>query len=315
MTAFARTYVAIQTRWAAAGAAGTLLVHLRLLRPTTRLWLDTITPIAALMALTGGAPRLATVVLFILAMNLIHAAAHIFNDLEDAETDRRSSELLRASRPLAQESLSRRTAATEGWCLAALGVGLAFAMTPLFGLFILLLTGMTLMNELPPVRVQSRTYLAQVYTTLGLTGLMLAAAYVVKDAQLARATPFLLFIVIYLGLAETLVKDVRDVDNDAVGGKLTTAVKYGASRAAGWAVSAYALAAFSWFWFCFSYGHLRVLPLSVATVVLAGWIAYTAVASRQLQRTFSKSTCVRLHQGSVLVFTCLNIAAILAIAV
>jgi 4-hydroxybenzoate polyprenyltransferase/chlorophyll synthase/homogentisate solanesyltransferase/geranylgeranylglycerol-phosphate geranylgeranyltransferase len=252
-------------------------------------------------------------VLFIVAMNLIHASAHIFNDLEDVETDRHSSELLRRSRPLAQGSITRHTATVEAVALAVVGVALGFVIAPLFGLFITLLTGITLMNELPPVRVQSRTYMAQIYTTVGLAALMLALAYIVKDAQLGRAAPFLLFVVLYLGLGETLVKDVRDVDNDALGGKLTTAVKYGASRAVAWAVPAYVLAGGAWAWFCLSYGHLRVLPLVLASAVLVGWTIYTGLAARQLRQAFSKATCVRLHQGSVLVFTCLNVAAIAAI--
>jgi 4-hydroxybenzoate polyprenyltransferase len=319
MAALIQAYSQVQARWAGAGSAkggpfGAILVHCRLLRPTTRLWLDTIMPLAIFMALADGAPRIQTVVLFVVTMNLIHAAAHIFNDLEDVETDRHSSELLRRSRPLAQGAIARSTAMAEGIGLAAGGVALSFVISPVFGLIVLALTGVTLMNELPPVRVQSRTYMAQVYTTLGLAALMPALAYTVRDAQLGRAAPFLLFVVLYLGLGETLLKDVRDVDNDALGGKLTTAVKYGAGAAAGWAVPAYLLAGGAWAWFCLSYGHLQAIPLLLASAALGGWILYTARAALQLRRTFAKVTCVRLHQGSVLVFTCLNVAAIVAIA-
>jgi 4-hydroxybenzoate polyprenyltransferase len=312
-------YSGLQLRWAAAGAAGegragVVLAHLRLLRPTTRLWLDTIMPIAVFMVLADGSPDAATLVMFIVVMNLIHASAHIFNDLEDVEADRNSSELLRASRPLAQGSIARRTAIIEGAALAVLGVGLSFVIAPLFGVFLLALTAITLMNELPPVRVQSRTYMAQVYTTAGLACLMLALAYVVDGAKLADAAPFLLFVATYLGLGETLVKDVRDIDNDKIGGKVTTAVKYGAAVATAWSVPAYLVAAGAWAWFCFSYPGLAAWPLVLASAALAGWIGYSAFAARALAHGFSKSICVSLHRGSVLVFTTINVAAILAIA-
>jgi 4-hydroxybenzoate polyprenyltransferase len=312
-------YAGLQRRWAAAGTrsdgiVGVVLVHLRLLRPTTRLWLDTIMPIAVFMALSGGHPEISTMAMFIVVMNLIHASAHVFNDLEDVEADRNSSELIRASRPLAQGSISRRTATIEGAVLAILGVGLSFVIAPVFGLIIVALTGVTLMNELPPVRVQSRTYMAQIYTTVGLACLMAAIAYIIDDAELWRATPFLLFISTYLGLGETLVKDVRDVDNDRLGGKVTTAVKYGAGVATAWSVPAYLIAAGAWCWFCLSYGGLTVWPLLLASATLAGWIVYSGLAAIRLGREFSKPTCVRLHRGSVVVFTCLNVAAILAIA-
>jgi 4-hydroxybenzoate polyprenyltransferase len=309
MSALAGTFTNVQHRWATAGTA-----PLRLLRPSTRLWLDTIMPIAVLFVLDNGHPPLITVVLFVAMMNLVHAAAHVLNDLQDVETDRRSSEILRASRPIATGAISETAAKRAAAVFVVAGIAAAFAIEWYFGLIALVFTGIVVMNEIPPVRVQSRGYTAQLYTTVGVAAFLLSVRSIAHGASLSAALPFVVFVATYLGLAETLVKDVRDVDNDREGGKLTTAVKHGPAHSTRLAVLAYVIAAGGWAWFAAAYPGLVAWPIVLGSASLFAWTVYTAVAARILSRRFSKPVCVSLHQGSELTFTILNVATILAIA-
>ena len=58
----------------------------------------------------------------------------------------------------------------------------------------------------------------------------------------------------------------------------------------------------------------EVHRVAVASAILAVWFVYTAVAARELDRRFSKTVCISLHAGSILVFTCVNLATIAAVA-
>lgn len=307
----------IESRWAAAGLTGPTLMrgvvnHVRMIRPATRLWLDTIMPITVLTVASGGRPPLRETVLFILSMNLIHIGATIFNDLSDIETDRHSTEVLRRTRPIARGAISARLATAEAVVAVVVGTALSYAVAVWFGVAITVLALLTLLHELPPIHVQSRTVVTQLYTTLGLAGLIFAIEFVVPEPPLRTAIPYGLFVVVYLGLCETLVKDVRDVDNDTIGGKLTTSVRYGADRATTAAGVAYLVALVCWVVFV---SGIQPLPWSLVavTVVIGAWAGFVLWAGRQLRRQFDKATCIVLHRGSEIVFTLANLSILLVL--
>ena len=164
------------------------------------------------------------------------------------------------------------------------------------------------------MRAQGRPILGQIAGLAGVAGILAGIASAVDFEGLTDAGPYLLFVTVYMGLAEMLVKDIRDVDNDAAGGKITTAVRYGAARAAAIAAATYLVTAGLWAWFVHTYSGFRPAAVAVASAILAVWFVYTAVAARELDRRFSKTVCISLHAGSILVFTCVNLATIAAVA-
>jgi 4-hydroxybenzoate polyprenyltransferase len=303
----------VETRWArvgtGAGPLNAVGAYLRLIRPTTRLWLDSLLPFTVLVAACRGWPDPRTAALLIVTMNTVHLAATIFNDIEDVEIDKASTEVVRRHRPIASGAIPVRTARTVA--IAALVVGLvcAFLQTMLFGVAVVVLAGITVVHEIPPFRVQSKTMLAQVYTALGLMLGMLAFIYLLVPDPAPASILFGAFVAVYMGLGETLVKDIRDVDNDAKGGKKTTAVKYGVAPATRAAFCAYTLALIAWSSYAW-FGELPTLVAALGAVALLAWAAWVLTAERILRTRFVKAVCIWLHKGSVLVFVAANAAVL-----
>lgn len=292
--------------------SGTLLdvvaAHIRSVRPSTRLWLDTVMPVAVIAVLTDGEIPWRTAVVAVLAMNLIHIGATLLNDVKDGETDRGSTEILRRTRPIATGAIAPRHALIEAVICVLVGVVVTIFARWQLTVAAAALAVLIAQHELPPIRTQSRPIISQVAGLIGLAGIVGAIVLAVGSTPRAHAWPYLLFVVVYLGIGEMLAKDVRDADNDAAGGKLTTAVKFGSARATAAAAVAYAVATGCWLWF------IAAAPpgvaagwLLVGAVLLLGWVVWSVNTARLLGQRFEKSVARRLHRGSALVFCVVNL--------
>jgi 4-hydroxybenzoate polyprenyltransferase len=306
----------VESRWARVGTgsgfAHTIGAYLRLTRPTTRLWLDTLMPFAVLVAATGGRPDARTAILLIVAMNTIHVGATVINDIQDVETDRSSSEAVRRNRPIACGAISVRTARTLAIVSVVVGIACAFFTSVLFGAIVVGLTAMTVLNEVPPLHVQTRTVLAQAWTTIGLLAFMFAIIYVLVPHPVAGAALFGVFGAVYLGLCETLVKDIRDTDNDTKGGKVTTAVKFGAAAATAAAGLANLLSSAVWLGYAFT-GELPAVWAGLCAACLLAWTVFVFAAANALRQRFIKPLCIWLHKGSVLIFAAVNLMTVIGL--
>ena len=291
-----------------------VLAHIRTARPTTRLWFDTIMPLTVMLVLTRGALPVRNAMLFLLTMNLVHLAATFFNDVQDAAIDRRSSEVLRRTRPIATGVIPRRLALLEAGIITAVAVFVSALIGWKLALLCVVISGLIALHELPPLRTQSRPILSPVAGVIGLAAILLSIVTAAGVGVGGRSLPFLIYVAIYMGLAEMLVKDIRDVDSDAAGGKTTTAVRYGPARATRIAAVAYLVAAVPWAWFVVTYPVAYRPALWVGSVVLGAWIVATAAAARRLQQGFAKEICRFLHRGSVTVFTLVNLTVIAAVS-
>jgi 4-hydroxybenzoate polyprenyltransferase len=301
--------------WGAEGGSvlDLVLAHVRTLRPWTRLWFDTLTPLALIVVLTGWDPPWGRAWLFVAVMNLIHGAATLLNDLQDVESDRASEELLRRTRPIARGVLSRRLVWWEIAVMTGLALLLAASMGwASFALWVVVCL-LIAAHELPPVRTQSRPVLAQVVglaMAFAIFGALIAA-FGVDDA--GTTVPYLVFVSLYISLAGTLVKDLRDIDSDAEGGKTTTAVAYGAAKTAALAAAAYLLAAIPWLWFVLAADGVRhEWLLWVASGLLLAWGATTAGLSRRFRRVAGQAERRFVHRGAIVVLSLINLAVILA---
>lgn len=290
-----------------------LLAHVRTLRPWTRLWFDTLTPLALITVLAGGRFDWGRAWLFVLIMNLVHGAATLLNDLQDIESDRASEELLRRTRPIATGALPRGLVRAEIAIMTVAALALAAWLGTASFLLWILVCALIAAHELPPIRTQSRPVLAQVVgvgMALAIFGAVIAVFGVHRGGT---ATPFLVFVSLYISLAGTLVKDLRDIDSDAQGGKTTTAVAYGASKTAALAAGAYLLSLIPWVWFAAS---ARAAPhgwlLWAAGALLLAWGATTAGLSRRFRRGSGQAARRFVHRGAIVVLSAINLAVILA---
>ncbi|RKT55149.1 UbiA prenyltransferase family protein [Saccharothrix australiensis] len=313
----ARAYVAVTSgyaRWGVRGGwSGALLSQVRVIRPVTRLWFDAVLPWTVITVLTGGHPPLRETLLAIAVMVLIHASLTIVNDVQDRDSDHRSAEPLRSLRPVTRGAIPLRSAYAEAAVLGLLGIAAAFALWWLVGVLAVVITAIVLQHELPPVRTQGRPLLGQLAGVVGLVLITGLLAVAVRTAPGAQAVPYLLFVTAYMGVAEMLVKDIRDVDNDEAAGKNTTAVRYGPVRATRAATAAYTVAAACWLWFA-AVNDLLATPVAlVAAAVLVGWVGYTVWAANSLAARFGKGVCISLHTGSIGTFTAVNLGTLAAL--
>ena len=318
MASIGGAYRAVTGRYATWGVRGRpfdpALAQVRLFRPATRTWFDVVMPLSIMTVLGAGPPAPLTAVLFVVAMVLTHWGLTIVNDLQDLDTDAGSTEPIRALRPLTRGVIPPRTAVAEAAVILVAGVGLAFAVSVATGIVFAVMTLLTLQHELPPARTQSRPVVSQLAGVLGLVVIIGAIGTAVGFDHLYDALPYLVFVAVYMGVAEMLVKDIRDVDNDGAAGKNTTAVRYGAATATRYATLAYLAALGAWLWFALTYPQLPAWTGLGGAAVLAVWIAYTVYASGVLRDRFVKGICISLHVGSIAAFTCVNLLILAGLA-
>lgn len=306
-------YAGLEARWADFSTTGPswrslLLAHFRFARPSTRLWLDVLVPVAFMTTITAGDPDIRSVVFFCLTMACGHAAGNMLNDVEDRETDRRSSEPLRSKRPVAIGLISPRTAKIEAGVYTAIAAVSALLVSWYFLLIMFVMGLIVAFHEMGEKRVQTKPLVSNLYATGGMVVLWLGAASVAGDVQWDVAAAYILLMAVYLGPAHSLVKDIRDADNDEAGGKITTSVKYGASVAARYASWSYVAVVPAWALLVFTCDFLPAWAIAAGSAVLVLWIAYTFVAARRLEAGFDKRTAINLHQGSMWTFSLMSIA-------
>ncbi|MGD9485846.1 UbiA family prenyltransferase [Streptomyces sp. TRM70308] len=311
LAATARLYQTVTRRYAHWGTRPGPLApvgnQLRLVRPMTRTWFDAIMPLTVMTVLARGWPEARPAALMIASLVLTHAALTVVNDLMDLDTDAASSEPMRFQRPLVRGVYTRRTAIAEAVLLFLAGSACAFAASLPGGIVLTALALVALQHELPPARTQSRPVISQLAGVIGLVAIIGATGTVPGFDHLAAALPYLLFVAVYMGVAEMLVKDIRDVDNDGATGKNTTATRYGSAAATGYATLAYSAALGAWLWFAFTSPPTAAWAAYAATAVMVCWIGYTLYARAVLHRHFVKGVCVSLHVGSIGVFTTVNV--------
>jgi len=317
-----RTKLRLPVGWYVEWGTGTsgrlrqLKAHVREARPSTRLWMDIMLPLAVIAAVTNGDPPWRVTVLFVLAMLLLHYAATLLNDVQDAETDRHSDELLRRTRPIAFGTIPRRVAIIEIGACSLLGIAVATLVSWQLGVACAVLILLVSQHELPPLRTQSRPLLSPVAGLIGLAGIAFCICLAVSTVPDLAGYLFILFVVTYLGAAEMLVKDVRDVANDAQGGKQTTSVKYGAGRSAWLALGAYAAATACYVGYVgvtFAREPLVGAGLAVGILILLTWAALVVRIAVGLGRPRARPTLGRqLHRGSVITFSTVSFVVIAA---
>ena len=310
----------LEARWADISSRrdrrGVLLGHFRFARPATRLWLDVIVPAAFMITITGGDPNVLAIVLFCVAMGCGHAAGNMVNDIADRESDRRSKELVKARRPVAVGLISPRMAKIEAIVYLVVAAVTAVTLAALVSwVYLALIAAMALLvafHELGDSRVQTMPLVSNLYAVPAMVVLWLAAASVAGEVQWDVAAAYILLMAVYLGPAHSLIKDVRDADNDEAGGKVTTSVKYGAGTAARYSAWSYVAVAPSWA-LLLSTLDLPLWAAAAGSGVLAVWIVYVFAGARRLRLGFDKRTAVRLHRGSM--WTIVGLSAALAVGV
>lgn len=236
--------------------------HLVLVRPLQLFWLDIVAGFSGAVVLLQGFPDFSYVMFFFVISLLADAGACTFNDIADIEVDSKSIES-RRFRPLVVGIVSVRSAWIQGLLLYCLSAFLAFFINPTFFLLTILMLVWAFQYSFPPLRLAGRPYISQVYWIVFVClWIALLTSYLELPfiESIFNIFPYMLYMMLYLCLGETIAKDIRDWDNDKSAGKNTTTVAIGPARASNWSFVLGFLGCLAWFWAAISYQlHLFVI--------------------------------------------------------
>jgi 1,4-dihydroxy-2-naphthoate octaprenyltransferase len=282
--------------------------HFLIMRPIQLLWLDVFVGFASYAVIARSVPNL-HFLLFILCSLLSDAGACTLNDIGDVESDRLSSESSRNFRPMVKGTVRRRAATIQAYLLFLAGLGLALYLDIFVFIFALALVVISHQYSIKPLKMNGRPVISQLFW-VGFAVLYYCAvsAYLIRYADVSfgdvlNGLYFLSVMVLFLALAETLAKDLRDLENDRDSGKRTTTVFIGARWSA---ILSFGLSSAGLILWSFPYYGLYDTPYHLLIpigLVVIGWITLSFLICRSISIRYSKKRARQLHIGYLLTLT------------
>ncbi|UCC92453.1 MAG: prenyltransferase [Thermoplasmata archaeon] len=300
-----------------ASLAGKVMGHIRLARPAQLIWLDICLSLCIFVGIVGEMPP-AFYLWFVLTAVLIDAGACTLNDIGDLDSDRASTEGNRSERPLVMGSVSPRAAWVQGIALFTAGAVLAAWLSPWVLLFATLLVILSYQYSFPPMRMDARPYVQQLFWfTFGILYFLAVYSFVIAYSQPMEgfwmaALGMIIGVQVFAALGETLAKDLRDLDNDRAGGKYTTSVHLGPQRTARYAFWLSCAGLVIWISsiiFLYDNWGLAALVMSIIAVL---WTIICFRLVRELTTNYTKASARKLHLGFISVFALLLILSMLS---
>jgi len=278
----------------------------RVVRPYAMLWFEIlpVTTIAIWLQAGDVAPKRLAFALG--ALVLADAGLTVFNDISDRDTDQLSSEAERHTRPMVMATVPLRVAYVQVALLLSVGLTFAFLGSLWFGLLLTLGVVYCLAYSARSVRLSGRPFISQLFWVILWPAIYLGV-YLVVGGDLARGLPYLAGTIVFVGIAETLAKDLRDFDNDRAAGKRTTTVKVGVRTSSRASVVAFIVGAL-----IYASAPLIVHPtnprLAVALAIVLGlWCGRAWQLAAELGQSYSKPTARALQVGAIRVFITVNV--------
>lgn len=285
----------------------------RSLRPSTRLWYDMVAPFAMVVAMVGMRIPWWPVAGVVAAVVLFHGGQTLFNDVADIAVDRASHEDSRFGRATVTGSLSRPVLLGAGWVMVATSLVLALMVSwTSFAVLLLALPTVLSYNFRSMGGLSGRPMVTQLFWPVTWVMIYLLGGAAVSFEGWRAGLEFLLFVLLFMGIGEGLCQDIRDADNDAAGGRVTTIVYFGTARSAVWAWMAFAASLVPLALFVARYGPIA---LAAVLVVLVGWLVLSARFTLALRAMRTGAFGKWMHVGSIVTYTLINLTVISAAAV
>jgi 4-hydroxybenzoate polyprenyltransferase len=167
-----------------------------------------------------------------------------------------------------------------------------------------------LQYSLPPLRMGASPIISTLFWPfLWIIYYMLLISYLGLD-KVGSGLHYLISVVLFMGLAEPLAKDIRDYDNDKRGGKITTVVRYSVPRSAVCSLILSMLGSILWIYTLFQFPNNNVYFFISLAVMFILWISYCFILTKRLFSRFNKKDGRKMHLGYILSFTVANILTI-----
>jgi 4-hydroxybenzoate polyprenyltransferase len=286
--------------------------RVRLTRPYSLLWFVATPVVTMALWLRGTAIPLHTLVYLLLSFLLADAGLTTLNDISDRDTDRASVERQRHTRPVAAGSVSVKAAYLQVVLLEAAALLAALEVSPVF---LALVAGGVLYGvgySVRPVYASGRPVISQIFWLVVWPALYLGV-YIGVGGDFVRGLPYLGATMLFMGVGETLAKDIRDVDNDSATGKRTTPVRMGVDTTALMSVAAIAIGSIAYV-AAAANTHLGLSPIvGTVLVVVALWSGRAIQLCGVLRGNYAKAEARALHMGCIRVFLTVNLLFITAL--
>ncbi|UCE38460.1 MAG: UbiA family prenyltransferase [Thermoplasmata archaeon] len=290
-----------------------IIGHIKLTRPPAVIWLDFIPAVTFFVVITHHLPSY-FYLLFILGIMCFDMTSSTVNDIADFESDRRSIEPNRKHRPIVMGVISKKAASYRTISLFVVGciifVYLSFYSSPLIFLFALLLGLLGLQYSLPPLEMGARPMLSTIFWPFLWIIYYLALISYIGLEKVESGLLFLGSVILFMGLAEPLAKDIRDVDNDKRGGKITTVVRFGVPRSAIASFTLSIMGSLMWIYSLYVISTNNYYILLILLMVFVLWNGYCLALTRRLISSYQKKDGRSMHLGYILTFTVANFLTI-----
>ncbi|UCH89878.1 MAG: UbiA family prenyltransferase [Thermoplasmata archaeon] len=282
--------------------------HFILTRPQQLIWLDVFASIGFFAIIAQHAPR-AHFIIFILCAVIADAGACTLNDLGDLESDRLSKEPSRGKRPLVTGVVSKSTARNQALILYAIGLAIAFYLDLYIFIFALMLILLSYQYSMGPLKMDGRPIISQLFWVgFGFIYYAAICAYLIRYENVAMTNIynglyFMMALILFMAVAETLAKDLRDLENDRAGGKITTPAYYGHKPAA---VGAVVFSVFGLVFWAIPYFTVYDIIIFLQVLVIAIVIVWNVICfelCRSIFKKYTKDKARKLHKGFILTFT------------
>ena len=282
----------------------TIQAVIQLIRPKTLIWFC----IATCLGFVGIVQReIPNPDFFFLLLSIMFAniGAIITNDIGDVMVDSYSQEISKRSRPIVTGTVKMQ----EAKILASIFYLLSIIISVGFGwratLFVIVIILFSLTYSLPPTKFSSRPFwsifywilLCIVCYLLMLNALSTPERSIYQYFQYTPGWIFISGIIFYMGIAEIISKDLRDLTNDEKGGRKTFVLTVGSN------VASRVMLLFTWLglilWFEALYLSVD-LSANIAALgcIIVGflWCSRITVLSFKLSERFNQPLAANLHQ-------------------
>lgn len=291
--------------------------HFILTRPQQLIWLDVFGLMAFYALLARHVPR-PHYLLFILCAVISDAGACTINDLGDFESDRLSHEPSRKLRPLVTGLVSKRAALIQGLVLYCIGLAIALYLDIYIFIAAFLLILLSHQYAMKPLKMDGRPIISQLFWVgFGFLYFFAVTAYLIKYENIPvenvyNGLYFLMTMILFAAVAETLAKDLRDLENDRASGKNTTPSHYGHKPSAVTSFSFSIAGMIFWAIPYFTvYDTQIILQILIVTLVIV-WNFLCFRLCSSIYKEYSKATARKLHKGFILTLTCIMTLTFLA---
>jgi 4-hydroxybenzoate polyprenyltransferase len=290
-----------------------IIGHIKLTRPLAVFWLDFLPAVTLFVVIMGHLPSYGFL-LFILGIMLFDLTSSTVNDITDFESDRRSIEPNRKQRPIVRGVISKKAASNRAILLFIIGcaifVYLSYYNSPLIILFAILLGLLGLQYSLPPLRMGASPVLSFLFWPfLWIIYYMLLISYLGLES-VGSGVLYLVSVILFMGLAEPLAKDIRDVDNDRAGGKITTVVCLGVKRSAVASLILSVTGSLMWIYTLYQIHQISEYFFISIIMVFIIWNTFCLILARRLYSSYRKKDGRSMHLGYILTFTIANLVTI-----